>query len=215
MCAIRYYDTTLDTCVAPEMSKFTVFNVPELKSETAMHWVDRFVLLSSIMNYSFQRRSNLLHIFRKSQLSVNFYNEARNNTQLYLETGDRTIAIYYKALMNFEICIAQSYQTLLLISSMLNILGQNQNYLQQGGPNLIYNRMFDQYNFIKHLDGKIKADKGENRLVMLWLTNEGIKSRDTELTFLELRDCIQQDICALCDSLVERLIEKFPLNIDA
>jgi hypothetical protein len=113
--------------------------------------------------------------------------------------------LYLKALLNFELCVAQCYQGLEMLKAASGkpffVSGDDSDGER---PNKLYNAS-------KHADERI--DKGAlptDATAPIWVTNEGLESNEAKLKFAELFEMLRQ-----MGTLADRLSTLSPMAPEA
>lgn len=108
--SVRPSDYTLDIFIAPELSKLTECNAPDL-SDLTDRWLNKFIL-NNIFNFNLQdkEKAYLLNFFRRVEAAFYEYNKARNALTEYITTDRNIISPIFHALNHFETLFAQLHQ---------------------------------------------------------------------------------------------------------
>jgi hypothetical protein len=175
--------------MAPEMSKFTSATIPDLSAidSDQEHWLENYIL-NSIMRATLQSpdRQRLFNFLRRSHSAFEEYAAARELTLAYLAEPERKLG-YLKAMGHWEALLGYIWQAYRLI------LPKQLADLYKPRDNSFFERLNHLYNKGKHLEEKILEGKYfEDSPLCIWLTNEGLKSTDEEVTFEEVVETLKQ-----------------------
>ena len=182
--SVRPSDYTLDIFIAPELSKLTECNAPDL-SDLTDQWLDNFILNNIQLNLPDKEKAYLLIFFRRVEAAFYEYNKARNALTEYITTDRNIISPYFQALNHFETLFAQLYQAYLLLKSATELK------LFKKNDNSELDRVNKIYNTSKHMYERIEKGKlPEKGTCAIWITNNGIESTDAAITFVELKDIL-------------------------
>ncbi|MER2584266.1 MAG: hypothetical protein ABTR20_16240 [Candidatus Competibacter sp.] len=185
-----------DTFIAHKLSELSECSAPELKEEP--NWLNAFILKSIVVfDIPAKNRAYLLNFLRRAEAANTAYREARTQLSLYLSTPQNVISPYFKALTQFEVCIAWCYQGYELIARASG----SQLYRQGHGSR--YEKLQIVYVDSKHMDFMISGDKlPSDSTSGLWIINSGLESSRGCLTFEDLH-------CLLCEmkDLAEKIVQ--------
>lgn len=175
----------LDHFIAHRLSELTACGAGELNEEAK--WLNTFIL-KTIFHYSISPkiRAYLFNFLRRSEAASTAYREARHHLLEHLATPRNVISPYFRALTQFEVCIAQCYQGYELLGSAL---GQK---LYEPGSGTSEEKLQVVYVDSKHMDRMIDGDKLPDTATSgIWITNDGLESSRGAITFAELRELLQ------------------------
>lgn len=194
---------TLDNFVAHQLSLLTECGATEVAVNA--NWLSTFIL-GSIFNFRLlpPQRAYIFNFLRRAEGAFSAYGIARASLIEYVETPSNVVSPYFKALLNFELCIAQCCQAYELLRT-----ASGENTFEKGDCSK-EERLNTLYNDSKHLDDRI--DKGSiptEATVPIWITNRGLESAGAELSFSEILEILQH-----VSWLAERL-SKPNLNINS
>jgi hypothetical protein len=179
----------LDTFVSQEMSKLTACAPQSLATEfpERSHWINQFVLRRILHNHVSDEGVALAYILvRRVEAAIDEWELACS------AAGDvRHPWGYFKMLRHLENCVAALWQG---FEFCRHALGTK---LFEKGDGSVYERLNWLYNVSRHFNPNELASGDLHRL---WISNEGLNSREHTLTFLELREAI---------SFLAKLVEKF------
>lgn len=179
----------LDTFVSQQMSKLTACAPQSLAQEfpERSHWIDQFVLRRIFQNHVSDEGVALAYIL------VRRVDAALDEWELACSAaGDvRRPSGYFKMLRHLENCVAALWQG---YEFCRRALGTK---LFEQGDGSAYERLNWLYNVGRHFNPDELASGDLHRL---WISNEGLNSREHAVTFVELRDAIR---------FLARLVEKF------
>jgi hypothetical protein len=191
-----YY--TLDTFVAPDLSKFTDAEIPDLTAmfPQAPHWVGNH-FLNNVFGGQFDPpiRQIVLGIVRRAYAAFKAFHQARKATLDYVEgikSGRQPIRIYFEALDHWEM-FALSY---VMVVDLFRKLGGGRNLFGKHDGSLSF-RLYSIGNKIKHLN---HDEYRPTDTVPLWLSNTGLLSFGLAVTFPEAADELRQ-VAEMADRL--------------
>ena len=171
----------LDTNIAHKISTLTECNAPDLSSEK-YNWLNRFLLNAAfIVRLPSKDKALLFNLVRRVEGAYTTYNLARTALVEYISSPQNTISPYFRALLHYEVCIAQTYQGAELLSKV------NETNVFEKGDGSLLERIHKIYVDSKHMDEMIDGGKTPNKATAaIWLTNEGIESARSAITYEEL-----------------------------
>jgi hypothetical protein len=133
-------------------------------------------------------RARSFNVIRRTLNAIEEYNLARTSYEAIFPNKD--LGPYLRALHHFETCVAELFQAYELLFGMM----------QKGFPNkpattdaervlFELNRI---YNTAKHTEHMLirAQDFAEGDTLAVWISNEGLTSKDFTLKFEELHDCL-------------------------
>lgn len=170
----------LDNFVAHKLSLLTECGATELPVKA--NWLNAFIL-NSIFRVSLpaKTRAYLFNFLRRAEGALSAYREARSALIEYVETPRNVLSPYFRALLNFEVCISQCYQgyELLATASEKKLFERNDGSEAE--------RLQILYVDSKHMDRMIDGGKiPEEATAAVWITNQGLESSRAVLSFDEL-----------------------------
>lgn len=171
----------LDTSIAHKISSLTECNAPDLSSEK-YNWINRFLLNAAfVVRLPNKDKALLFNFVRRVEGACTMYNLARTALVEYISTPQNTISPYFKALLHYEVCIAQVYQGAELLSKV------NETDVFKKGDGSLLERINKIYVDSKHMDEIIDGGKTPDKATAaIWLTNEGIESARASITYDDL-----------------------------
>ena len=170
----------LDTFVSQEMSKLTACAPQSLASEYPeyIHWLNQFVLRRIFHNHVSEESAALAFILvRRTEAALDEWELACAAAQ-----DVRKPSGYFKMLRHLENCISALWQGLEFCRRALN------KNLFEKGDGSVYERLNWVYNVGRHFDPQALASGDLHRL---WISNDGLHSREHSVTFSEVRDAIK------------------------
>jgi len=173
-------DYMLDNFVAHKLSLLTKCGAQELPRNA--NWLNRFILTSvCIVSLAAKPRAYVFNFLRRAEGASSAYREARIELIDYLKTPRNVLSPYFRALLNFEVCISQCYLGYQLLAKA------------QAKPLFTKNdksdakRLYLLYNDSTHMDGMIAGGKVPTEATAaIWITNDGLESSRATLTFDEI-----------------------------
>jgi len=170
----------LDTFVSQEMSKLTACAPQSLAAEFPehSHWLNQFVLRRIFHNHVREEHAALAFVLvRRAEAALDEWELA-----CAAASDVRNPSGYFKMLRHMESCIAALWQGLEFSRRAL------QTKLFEKGDDSVYERLNWLYNAGRHFDPQ-ELPSGD--LHRLWISNDGLNSREHSVTFVELRDAIK------------------------
>jgi len=170
----------LDTFVSQGMSKLTACAPESLVAEFPEHnhWLNQFVLRRIFHNHVSEEHAALVFILvRRAESALDEWELACAASR-----DVRKPSGYFKMLRHLENCIAALWQGLEFCRHAL------QTKLFEKGDGSVYERLNWLYNAGRHFD---PHDLPSGDLHRLWISNDGLNSREYSVTFSELRDAIK------------------------
>jgi hypothetical protein len=173
-------DYMLDKFVAHKLSSLTACGAPELAGDNM--WLGLFVLNNVfIAALAPKPRAYAFNFLRRAEAAFASYRSARSELIEYIRTPRNVLSPYFKALLNFEVCIAQTYQALELLATA----GRKNVFDRKDGSK--EERLHRLYIQSKHMDQMI--DGGQiptEATAALWITDQGLECKGGALLFEEL-----------------------------
>lgn len=177
----------LDRYLAPGISQFTKANIPDLAPmhTEAQHWhANHF--LNNVFRASFASpsRQYVFNILYRSQVCFDRYQQARAETQDFLGAGEpRNPAIrkYFHALSTWE-TVFLNWQ---MAVDIWRKFVEDDPFTEGDGSR--EDRAYSIANGIKHCASAIRRlEHSDAYTVPVWLTNDGLQSRTSSVSFEEL-----------------------------
>jgi hypothetical protein len=108
---------SLDKFVAHKLSLLTECGAPELSANP--NWIGAFVLNTMLIaNLPPMQRAFAFTYLRRAEGAFSAYRAARSGLIEYCNTrGGNVLSPYFRALLNFEVCIGQCYQGFELLAT--------------------------------------------------------------------------------------------------
>jgi hypothetical protein len=176
----------LDNYVAHKLSLLTECGARELTTNTS--WLNTFILTNVfIASLPAKTRAYVFNFLRRAEGASSAYREGRIALFEYLETPRHVLSPYFRALLNFEVCISQCYQGYELLARALgqHLFEQNDKSKEER-LNLLY---VDS----KHMDRMIDGGRiPTEATAAVWITNHGLESNRATLSFDELLEMLLQ-----------------------
>jgi hypothetical protein len=173
----------MDTFIAPRLSELTKAKAPDLHSCTKEYgnWVINFIL-NVIFRVKIieQNRQLIMYFLRKVEGAFQEYHEGRYFLENYITNRNKKISSYFHSLRHFESAMTLAYQAFEAIRTMI----KEKLFTKEDGTPL--QRLNKLQNLSKHANKEIsRSDFSSEFNISIWLTNEGIESHDTTLSFSE------------------------------
>ena len=189
-----------DSYIAPELSGFTHAVIPDMQGHAsqASHWLDNHVL-NVMLRGSWKRplSTYVFNFLRRATNAFSSHNAARQATLSSLECYNQTPSTYCVALLHWETFLGQSWHAFGLLEKAFSLR------LFKKGSESELERLNALYNQMKHVESRIECGQiPSEATVPVWLTNAGLKSIDTALSFAETGKLLE-GIASWADSLVD------------
>lgn len=182
-------DYAKDKFVAPELSHFTTANLADLSGvdKEQEHWLANFILNTMLRaDVPAPDRQLFYNFLRRSHSAFREYQLARTATLSYLESRDKNLR-YVEAIGHWEAMLAYAWQAYCL-------LGRGKVRWFQKGDGSELQRLNALYNRSKHADSALlNGDYVADSPLCVWLTNDGLRSTDTDLSFSDV-EAILRDL---------------------
>ncbi|MFA6283837.1 MAG: hypothetical protein WC633_06825 [Desulfurivibrionaceae bacterium] len=170
----------LDNFVAHKLSLLNECGAPELSEKST--WLNNFILNSVfIAKFPTKFQAYIFNFLRRTEGAFSAYREAHVALIEYVETPRNVLSPYFKALLNFEVCIAQCYQGY----ELLKTASGEKLFEPNDGSEM--EKLHTLYIDSKHMDQMIDGGKlPPEATAAIWITNQGIESSRTTLQFADL-----------------------------
>ncbi len=201
---------SMDTFIAPQLSELTKAIAPDLHSCTKEYgnWVINFILNTIFRVRIIERNRQLIMYFlRKVEGAFQEYHEGRYFLENYIKNRNKAISSYFHSLRHFEAAMSLAYQAFETIRTMIK---EKLFTKEDGTPLQRLNRL---QNLSKHANKEIsRSDFSGEFNISIWLTNEGIESHDTTLSFSEF-SLLLIDLAKLAEVISNPPLSKQKKNI--
>lgn len=174
----------LDNFVAHKLSLLTQCGARELPAET--NWLNVFILTSVFkVSLPAKTRAYVFNFLRRAEGALSAYREARVALIEYINTPRNVLSPYFRALLNFEVCIAQCYQGYELLAT-----ASGEKFFERNDGSEA-ERLWMLYVDSKHMDHMIDGGKMPTEATAaIWITNDGLESSRAALSFDELLEML-------------------------
>jgi hypothetical protein len=170
----------LDHFVARKLSELTQCGAPMLDG-IRREWLNTFVLVTAFHNVADNWRPYVINYLRRADGALAAYDAGAAALTEYVTSPESSVSLYFRALLGFEVCIAQLCQSIQFQSSA----SANEIYIEDSGST--EERLFLLYNDQKNMDRFLGKGKGVAAAASsIWITNIGLESPRARLTFDEL-----------------------------
>jgi hypothetical protein len=175
----------LDNFVAHKLSLLTECGAPILPGNS--NWLSTFILTTVFTtNLPAKTRAYLFNFLRRAEGAHSAYREARTALIEHVETPRNVLSPYFKALLNFEVCISQCYQGYELLATASG----KKFYEPNDGSEA--ERLHTLYVDSKHMDLMIDGGKlPSEATAAIWITTQGLESSRAVLSFDELFEMLR------------------------
>jgi hypothetical protein len=181
----------LDKFYAPGISTFTECDAPDIEDDhpEAPHWLANYFLNSVFRaEYKPKFRQYVVNQIYRAQAAFADYHEARSLTLECLARGQPhspVSRLYFKALARWESCLLNIQIFIDVLNKMKKDLGDEPVFKESDGTP--EQRAYRIANDVKHWGGEVysgRHDDGDS--VPMWLTNAGLETKTTKVTYAEL-----------------------------
>lgn len=176
-----------DSFFAPEMSKFTTANLPDMSStdEQQEHWLSNY-MLNTVLRGRLPSPTNqqIYNFLRRSHSAFADYGLARSTTMRFLEDRNRVRA-YVAAVGHWEDFLAHVWQANEFLTK--GLMPENKKPMFEPGDGSANERLHALHTRAKHAAAAILRGETEGETPLcVWLSNEGLRSTDSWLTYDEV-----------------------------
>lgn len=183
--------TILEEFVAPELRALNKFAVPELQ-QMPNYFNSLLVNQVFVAKLPEQDRRLTANFIARIEHANDAYRAGSAYLSQYIDClpENDTTKLYRRSLRNFENCILHTHVAISCAIKIANIYRVEPLY--QPGDCSDYDRIRRINNRIKHFDEDIICCGADNNspTVPMWLTNEGLKSSDGEISYIELHNVL-------------------------
>jgi hypothetical protein len=181
-----------DKFIAPEMSKLTAVSIRDMSQVDAEqeHWLANFILNTIFRtDVPSPLRQRIFNFLRRSHAAFAEYALARKATLGFINGADPIPLRYLDAIGHWEAFLAYSWQS-------HGFLGGGEKIWFNKGDGSVLQRLNELHNRAKHAEKDIANGRFfEDSPLCVWLTNDGLRSIETSLSF--------DEIAAILDDLAE------------
>jgi hypothetical protein len=150
--------------------------------------LNTFILTSVVTTAISQDvRAYLFNYIHRSDAAIAAYGRGRTALEEYFTTPATTVSPYFRALVEFETCVAQTYQGLMLLRKLLK-----QDFYRTGDGS-VAERLGNLHTTFKHMEDKLGAGHLPDTATMpVWITDTGLETSTDQLQFIELTTQLRQ-----------------------
>ncbi len=199
-----------DKYVAPGFSSFTAATIPDTSavSREQGHWLGNFILNSwARVTMDDDMRRTLFNFLRRTEAAFREYEEARRLTLTHLaDRRPNAVFEYINAIGHWEQFLSQADRAWAVL-----VKGERILFVKDDGSvvqrlNLLCNRT-------KHIESAIKSGQlPPDGTLPVWLTNDGLRTVDAELTFAEIAE-ILTDLAKWADAVQDPLTMRETIRV--
>jgi hypothetical protein len=181
-------DYFLNNFVAHKLSLLTECGARELTINAS--WISAFVLTKAFTPPLPQKnRAYAFNFVGRAEGAFSAYRQARIALIKYLETPRNVVSPYFRALLNFEVCIAQCCQGYELLATAS---GEKTRQWKKKSDKSELGRLYKLYVDSKHMDEMIDGGKlPMEATAAIWITNIGLESNRARVKFDELFEVLR------------------------
>lgn len=199
----------IDKFIAPNASLFTQADIPDMSEydDQVTHWIANFSL-NSMCRAAWKPPYNayMYNYLRRAESAFVQHSLARSETIAFIESGRQSVRKYTAALFHWESFLGQSWHAYKTLQKCFEI------QLYKPGDSSVEERLNMLYNQMKHVESRIEnAQIIDGATVPVWLTNNGLVSIDTLLTFTETGEVLA-DVAKWANILQDPLSAPETLN---
>ena len=187
---IQYSSAILERHIAPGASTFTKADIPDMSSLSTQspYWVANFFLNSAFTaTFAMPMNAYAYNFLRRAQYAFSEHHLARESTLAFLANGGQSATRYADALFHWECFLGQSWHAIaLLVTAWEGKAFEKNDGSTEQRLNALYNQM-------KHVESRI--ENGQMipcATVPVWLENEGLRSVDANLTYVETSEILKE-----------------------
>jgi len=173
-----------DTFIAPGIStieKKKIKSVPrELRPDPL-----QFAVTAYLLGIEGKNRARVFNFVRRARAAYDAYSEARLAYARIFR--DQDFSSYLRALGHLETCLAAAYQGHEVLFGLRGSEFKNKELPGRAELNWRMDRL---YNKSKHVEGMIRAQSFQGDNVAMWISNEGLRTRDEIIEFNELYEIV-------------------------
>lgn len=186
---VQFSNYVIDKFIAPNASSFTRAEIPDMSAydKESSHWVANF-FLNSMLRAEWKPPFNayMYNYLRRAEAAFREHQAARSETLLFIESGRQSTKKYTAALFHWETFLGQSWHAYKTLQKSFEV------ELYKSGEGSVEERLNALYNQMKHVESRIESKQIlEGATVPVWLTNDGLVSVDSALTFSETGEVLK------------------------
>jgi len=185
----QFSNYVIDKFIAPNASSFTQAEIPDLSGydKESSHWVANF-FLNSVLRATWEPPYNayMYNYLRRAEAAFREHQAARNETLSFIESGRQSTNKYTAALFHWETFLSQSWHAYKILQKCFEV------ELYKPGEGSVEERLNALYTQMKHVESRIENKQMPvGATVPVWLTNQGLVSIDSTLTFSETGEVLK------------------------
>ena len=145
----------------------------------------QFAVTAYLLGIDERTRARVFNFVRRARAAYDSYRAARSAyTRIF---RDQDFNSYLMALGHFETCLAAAYQAHEVLFGLRGFEFKNKDLPGRAQLNWRMDRL---YNKSKHIEGMIRAQSFQGDNIAVWISNEGLRTRDETVSFDELHDIV-------------------------
>jgi hypothetical protein len=187
----------LEQQLAPGITKFTKADISSIeeKHKESDYWVQNH-FLNSVLTVGYKKayRPTVIQALRRASAAFRYYHEARQSTIDYLAANNSkrpSSRKYFQLIDLWEAFFIQMQIFIDIYGKLSEFMGSNEKAFKKGDGSK-EQRLYDISNSIKHVADSNRYEELKDRWMPLWLTDEGFKSYDINLSYAEACDCLDE-----------------------
>jgi hypothetical protein len=195
---VQFSSAVLEAHLAPGASTFTAADIPDMSSwaKESSHWIANY-FLNSVLGTAFAPPMNAYayNFLRRAQYAYSEHALARVSTLAFIAHSGQSPRHFTDALFHWENFLGQAWHAygILITAWKGKAFEKNDGSVEQR-LNALYSQM-------KHVESRIdNAQIIPGATVPVWLENQGLRSIDASLTFLETGEVLK-DLAKYADAL--------------
>lgn len=171
------------------MSAFTSAEIPGMSKycDQSGFWVTNFVLTTMLrVKLKDPARQYIFNYLRRAEAAYRQHDLARQATTNFLDGSRDGVSRYMMAVFHWEIFLAQAWQAYDLLRHFFGseVFQRNDGSIEQ--------RLHALYSQSKHSEDIIRSGNlPEDATIPLWMTNDGLSSKDTQLSYVETAEVLK------------------------
>jgi hypothetical protein len=205
---------SLDRFVAPHLSELSEKGTQEISAKfpQQQHWLNNFILNSILRTrYAGEAQQLVFNFLRRTEMALCEHENADAHLSRYvgsLASKTPLVSAYFRSLFHFESCFAQSYQAFMLLEKLLQGWKLLTTRLYEKRDGSVLQRLGTLHGLSKHSEGTMcRGEVPPERTTPLWISNSGIHSDTTMVTFDELAELL-----SYLGNIADRLSNPLPTS---
>ncbi len=195
---VSWNPAILNRCAAPKISEFTSMDLADITSEfpQSIYWLQNHFLNSTPLRRPFKSpfKQMAINYIQKAQNIFHEYDIVRDLSKKYHEGNfpdNPKLSSYYLLIYHCSNIFIQYCSAVEICNSINKILGGDSKVFDKNDDSF-EQRAYEIGNCVKHVTSCIDSGVCQNEHTLsIWLTNAGVESFDTKISYRELEICIR------------------------